>query len=139
MKNLFASISTVALLAAVSVCAQAQERTFAKADVPFAFTVENVDLPAGTYIVSVLPPFNMIKVQSADGRKTAMVSAMPSRRAGESQQTKLVFNHVGSHNFLIQVWERGSSVRRDLRSSNLARELAKGGEKVQSTTILATR
>jgi hypothetical protein len=139
MKNLSASITIVALLAAMSLCAQAQERTFAKADVPFAFAVKNVDLPAGTYTVSVLPPYNMIKVQSIDGRKTAMVSAMPSQRTEESQQTKLVFNHVGGHYFLIQVWEQGSNVRRDLPSGNLARELAKSGEKVQSATILARR
>lgn len=139
MKNLFASITIVALLAAMPLCAQAQERTFAKADVPFAFAVENVDLPAGTYTVSVLPPYNMIKVQSTDGRKTAMVSAMPSQRTGESQQTKLVFNRVGSHYFLVQVWERGNNIRRDLRTSNLAQELAKRGERVQSTTILARR
>jgi hypothetical protein len=138
MKNVRILITTALLLAAISVSVQAQERQLLTATVPFAFTVENSNLPAGTYAVSTLPPYNIMKVQSADGRKVAMIPAIPSRISAASEQAKLVFDHIGNQYFLAQVWEQGSEVRRDVRSGNLARELAKRGERNQSTTILAS-
>ena len=137
MKNVRILIATV-LLSAVSVYVQAQERPLLTATVPFAFTVENSNLPAGAYNVSILPPYNMIKVQSADGRKATMISAIPSRNSGESKQAKLVFHRFGNEYFLAQVWEQGSNVHRDLRRGNRARELASSGDRIQSATIFAS-
>jgi hypothetical protein len=137
MKNVRVLITTVLLLAAVSVHVQAQERPLLTATVPFPFTVENSNLPAGAYSVSILPPYNMIKVQSADGQKATMISALPSRKSGESKQAKLVFHRLGKEYFLTQVWEQGSNVHRDLRGGNRARELASSGDRIQSATIFA--
>jgi hypothetical protein len=138
MKNISILITTVLLMAAVSVYVQAQERPLLTATVPFAFTVENSNLPAGTYTVSILPPYNMIEVQSADGRKAAMISAIPSRESGQSEQAKLVFHRFGNEYFLAQVWEHGSNVHRDLRMGNRARELAGSRDSIQSATIFAS-
>jgi hypothetical protein len=137
MKNVRILITTV-LLSAVSVYVQAQERPLLTATVPFAFTVENSNLPAGAYTVSILPPYNMIKVQSADGRKATMISAIPSRKSGESKQAKLVFHRFRNEYFLAELWEQGSNVHRDLRSGNRARELARSGDRIQSATIFAS-
>ena len=138
MKNASILIPTVLLLSAVSVYVQAQERPLLTATVPFAFTVENNNLPAGAYIVSILPPYNMIKVQSADGRKATMTSAIPSRKSEVSKQAKLVFHRFRNEYFLAQVWEQGSNVHRDLRSGSRARELAGSGDGIQSATIFAS-
>jgi hypothetical protein len=137
MKYVRTMINTVVLLAAVSVPVKAQERPIVTATVPFAFTLENTDLPAGTYTVSILSPYNMIKVQSADGRKVAWIGVIPSLKSEESKQVKLVFHRFGNEYFLAQVWEQGSKVHRDLRSGNRARELARNGDRMQFITILA--
>ncbi|MGA7928705.1 MAG: hypothetical protein WCA20_22255 [Candidatus Sulfotelmatobacter sp.] len=138
MKNARMLIATALLFAAVSVYVQAQERQLLTATIPFAFTVENSNLPAGTYTISTLPPYNMMKVQSADGRKVVMIPTIPSPTSAESKQTKLVFDRIGSQYFLSQVWEQGSNLHRDLRSGKLTREFASSGGRVQSTTILAS-
>ncbi len=138
MKNARILITAVLLLVAASVHVQAQDRLLFKATIPFAFTVENSSLPAGLYTVSTLPPYNMIKVQSVDGRKVAMIFAIPFPEAGTSEQTKLVFHRIGNQYFLAQVWEQGSNLHRDLRSGKLAQELVSGGWRVQSTTVLAS-
>jgi hypothetical protein len=137
MKSVRILITTVLLLAAASVYVHAQERPLVTATVPFAFTIENSNLPAGTYTVSILPPYNMIKVQSKDGRKVAWIGVIPSLKSEESKQAKLVFHRFGNEYFLAQVWEQGSNVHRDLRSGNRARELARNGERMQFITILA--
>jgi hypothetical protein len=137
MKSARILITTVLLLAAVSVYVQAEDRPLLTATVPFAFTVQNIDLPAGAYTISVLPPYNMIRVQSASGKSVAMTSAL-AQPSGPSKQAKLVFHRIGGHYFLAQVWEQGSLVHRDVPSGQLARELASKGESVQSTTVLAS-
>lgn len=138
MKYVRTMITTVLLLAAASVVVQAQERPILRATVPFAFTVENTALPAGTYTVYVLAPYTMtIKVQSADGRKAVMIAAIPTQESKVSKEVKLVFHRFGNEYFLAQVWQQGSNVHRDLRSGNRARELAKNGERMQFITILA--
>ena len=137
MKNARILIATALLFAAVSAYAQAQERPLLTATIPFAFTAENSNLPAGVYTVSTLPPY-MLKVQSADGRKVAMIPAIPSLSAGTSEQSKLVFHRIGNQYSLAQVWEQGSNLHRELRSGKLARELVSGGWRVQSTAILAS-
>lgn len=137
MKYVRTMITTVLLLAGVCVAVKAQERPILTAAVPFAFTVENTDLPAGTYTVSILSPYNMIKVQSADGRKVAWIGVIPSLKSEESKQVKLVFHRFGNEYFLAQVWEQGSKVHRDLRNGNRARELARNGDRMQSITIFA--
>ena len=138
MKFVHTMITTVLLLAAASVTLQAQERPILRATVPFAFTIENTTLPAGTYIFSILSPYNMvIKVQSADGRKAVLIAAIPTLKLDSSNQAKLVFHRFGNEYFLAQVWEQWSEVHRDLRSGNRARELARNGERMQFITILA--
>ena len=77
MKRIHTLTTIVLPLTALSFYLQAQERPLLTATVPFAFGVANVSLPAGSYTVSILPPYNMIQVQSADGRKVATITAIP--------------------------------------------------------------
>ena len=137
MKHIRTLTTIVLLLTAVSFYLQAKERPLLRATVPFAFVVANVELPAGRYTVSILPPYNMIQVQSADGRKVATISAIPSQKSADSTQAKLVFHRFGDEYFLAQVWEQGSNIHRDLQSGNRAREFASKGEQPESVTILA--
>jgi hypothetical protein len=138
MKNARFLIATALLFAAVSVYVQAQERPLLTVTIPFAFTVENSSLPAGVYTISVLSPYNMIKVQSADRRRSAMVFVTPAPKLERSEQAKVVFNRRGDLYFLAQVWEQGNNVHREVQIGNLARELAKSGETMQNATILAS-
>ena len=137
MKNICTLLTIVMLLAAASVCVQAQERPLTTVTVPFAFTVENSNLSAGSYTVSVLPPYNMLKLQSTDGRNVVMIRAIPSKSSTDSKQAKFVFNRIGDEYFLSQVWELGSKTHRDLFLGNRAQELAKNHTNDQVKTVVA--
>jgi len=129
-------IISALMLMATSLAAQCQERQIVIAAIPFAFTVENTALPAGTYTISTLYPYNMIKVRSVDGRRVAWIAAIPSSKLEGAQRTKLVFHRFDDEYFLVQVWEQGSKVHRDLRSGTRVLELAKGGDGKQFVTVL---
>ena len=137
MKYARTVIISALLLVATSLAAPCQERQIVIAAIPFAFAVENTPLPAGTYTISTLYPYNMIKVRSVDGRRVAWIAAIPSSKLEGAQRTKLVFHRFDDEYFLVQVWEQGSKVHRDLRSGDRARELAKNGGSMQIETILA--
>jgi hypothetical protein len=138
MKRIHTLTTIVLLLTALSFYLQAQERPLLTATVPFAFGVANVNLPAGTYTVSILPPYNMIQVQSADRRKVATITAIRSQKSANSTQAKLVFHRFGNEYFLAQVWEHGSNIHRDLQNGTRARALASSGERMESLTVFAS-
>jgi hypothetical protein len=128
---------TILLLVGATVYVHAEERSFAKATVPFAFTAENVNLPAGTYLVSTLSPYQMIKIQRAGGHEVAMVPASSNERTVRAGQSKLVFDHIGDQYFLRQVFEQGSRVRRDVNQGKLAHELVAQGHAATHATVIA--
>jgi len=66
MKRIHTLTTIVLLLTALSFYLQAQERPLLTATVPFAFGVANINLPAGSYTVSILPPYNMIQDDYGD-------------------------------------------------------------------------
>jgi hypothetical protein len=136
MKYARTVIISALLLMATSLAAQCQERQIVIAAIPFAFTVENTALPAGTYTISTLYPYNMIKVRSVDGRRVAWIAAIPSSKLEGAQRTKLVFHRFDDEYFLVQVWEQGSKVHRDLRNGNRVLELVRSGDGKQYVTVL---
>jgi hypothetical protein len=116
--KIFRNLITVVLLASASIAVQAQDRAIIKANVPFAFTVEDVELPAGTYTVSTLPPYNSIMLQSADGRHSAIIRATQATNLQGAKQTKMVFHLLGTEYFLSQIWQQGSEVHREQETAS---------------------
>ena len=131
-------LTSALLLTSLSNFARAEDETILTATVPFAFTVENTNLPAGTYRVSVVLPYETLRLERADGQASALAFFVPTSKPHGSETGKLVFDHIGDHYFLSQVWEQGNDLRRDLRTGSLAREMAKAKESHQSTTVFAS-
>jgi len=138
MKNIRMLLTITLLLAATAVCAQTQERPMFKATVPFAFTVENINFPAGSYIVSALPPLAMtIKLKSADGRKVVFIRALPSEGSMDATAARLVFIHIDNAYFLSQAWEERSKTHLEFFLGNRAKELAKNRTNEQAKELVA--
>src|ERR1700687_2882213 len=138
MKTLRTITTALLLLAAASIYVQAEDQAILRANVPFAFTVENKTMPAGTYTVSVVRPYDVLKLQSVDKGNSIFLNADPTATANGASDTSLVFQHVGSRYFLTQVWQLGSEVGHDFRTGDLIRELTGQGNTTDTTTILAS-
>jgi hypothetical protein len=136
--KIFRSLVILIFLAFGSLAMQAQERPLVKVDVPFAFTVENVEMPAGTYTIWTTA-YKAIMVQNADGLHTAFINAMEARKVQGSTESKLVFRQLGNEFFLSQVWEQGSEIHRDVRTGKRATVLAKNGNPSQLVVVLAKK
>lgn len=100
-------ISAIALLAVAGFAATysvSAQSLVTKATVPFAFTVKDTILPAGTYIVSSLAP-NLMEIQSADTKHPITVTVLTREDAkwNRDSATQLVFEAYGSQYFLHEI------------------------------------
>ncbi|HEY4930426.1 MAG TPA: hypothetical protein VII23_02555 [Terriglobales bacterium] len=119
-RNLIGILALVVLISSTGAFAQ----SYAKADVPFAFTVGSAQLPAGTYEVKALGAGNSsIMIQNHDTNAAAMSNA--GREQPRSTRAKLVFHRVGNSYFLAEVWRSSSAEGMILPASKQEKDLAK--------------
>ncbi len=89
---------TAALISMGSACAYAQAPAF---KVPFAFTVDNQVLPAGTYQVSYNTAKTAILIRSQDDRFHALTAIHPADQS--TSDSVVVFTKYGNQYFLHEV------------------------------------
>jgi hypothetical protein len=107
MRKQFGKVSGVVLATALmdfatAATARANDRITAK--VPFAFIVGDSRLPAGEYIVeTVSDDLSIWAIISVDGRRSALISTMPTSSSLTTVTPELVFDKFGDQYFLARV------------------------------------
>lgn len=118
--TLGALMTLIAALTIVAPTIHAQT-TILTANVPFAFSVGQNQLPAGSYAVREIGDRATL-IQSKDGRQHVMGLynyAGPSK----TDESKLVFDKVGDHYFLTQIWTSARSQGLKIPESKLEKEM----------------
>src|SRR5262245_60732034 len=97
------SLTKFALLVAASVLSTSGvlAQSAAKANIPFAFTLEQETMPPGIYTVS-LSSQRYIELWSLDKKIHVFGMVMPTDRVGGGE-SKLIFHRYGDQYFLSQV------------------------------------
>jgi len=138
MKNIRTLIAVSLLFAATTtVFAQMENRTLMKVSIPFSFSVEDHNLPAGQYYVRSINPDHSIALVNADGGQSLMVTYTPESEGSASQNSRLVFSKYGNEYFLTQVWTKGEAKARNTWASKQAVALARNGVSAEDVVILA--
>ena len=119
---LLALISLLIFLTAGSVYAQ----TNVRADVPFAFTVTDKSLEAGTYTLwqhgLAIQALLIQELKNPEGQAYVLTSAVETNPRKEVKPM-LVFRRYGDHYFLGQVWMGAGNTR--------GREIGKSAKELQ--------
>ena len=138
-RNVFGALMTLIVASSIAVPVVNAQQTIMRCNVPFAFNIGDKQLPAGTYVVREMDRGTLI--QSKDGENSVLGIynyAGPSK----ANETKLVFDKVGDHYFLTQIWASArdegllvpeSKQEKEMRASNSVPE---GGVE---TVIVALR
>lgn len=125
MKKLMVAIACFAFVLALSPAASAQmdDQTIWKANVPYAFHVENRQMPAGLYLVKWTA--GRLMLASTDGKDR--ISAITLLTVGKKTQERsfLKFNRYGSEHFLSAIYFAGQEDGHELLKSKYEVELAK--------------
>jgi hypothetical protein len=141
MKRNLITILSLVVMSLMFNATGAYAQAFAKADVPFAFNVGTAQLPAGTYEVKTLSPYQ-IMIQNRETSAAAM--AIARRDGSRTGETKLVFHRIGTQYFLSEVWRDGSAgmiVPTSKHEQELTRELqlAKGRSSGRANVVVALK
>jgi hypothetical protein len=97
-RNLYVSLTALVLALTVNV-AFAQSKS--KANVPFAFSVEQESMQAGQY--SIIVADHVLQIRNDSTNETVAILAQREESA-KPQNTRLVFHKYGDHYFLAEVW-----------------------------------
>ena len=133
MKNKFAKrvinygllIVMVAMMVDQSVKAQALTYGL-RANIPFAFSVGNTQLPAGKYSVSRALPNSgdgLIAINSLGGKASALRTTIPVTTGQPRDKATLVFHRYGDQYFLYQIWPVAGTTGRQFLTSSSEREI----------------
>jgi hypothetical protein len=99
------SLTVAALLLVVP--AHAQFDFGARGHIPFAFTVVNKTLPAGSYTIRAMD-YHLVtgtmKISGLSNSESAFVLTRPVQKLGRWGKPMLVFRRYGDQYFLAQIW-----------------------------------
>src|SRR5215469_15185516 len=96
------TLITMALVLVALVPAYAQ-KTSATVNIPFSFTVDDVRMPAGEYVLSS-PSERAVNLQHLGGPENKSAMTNNGSAANSDNHAKLVFHKYGNAYFLAAAW-----------------------------------
>jgi hypothetical protein len=142
MKKVVFRVAGMLALAFVAAAQMARAQQPVVANIPFAFTVGKMTLPAGEYRVEKwIKGDGALLIQRTDGGAATFAGSIATDSNEPQIQTKLVFHHYGDRYFLSQVWVEGSSRGRQIPKSKQEKEqeqLLARNETRDQVTIVAS-
>jgi hypothetical protein len=125
------SLATGLLYAAPSASAQTSET----ATIPFAFSADHQQFPAGTYEVRCLPD-GIMSLRNLDTGRTQLLMVRVETGSVVETRGRLVFHLSQTENTLMQVWVPGTTVHSELTvQPKLQRLVAKNGPPVSTSEV----
>jgi hypothetical protein len=119
--NIYGALAMLAVALMISVpMSQAQSRV--RANVPFAFTLEQSSMPAGGYEISSIDE-KVISVRNLETGQARLLIASVHVEASQDQHAKLVFHKYGDQYFLSQIWDGSGNDGIELPTSKREKEL----------------
>jgi hypothetical protein len=138
LSKLLLSLPLAAGLLGSAIHASAQ--TNFDVNVPFAFSANHQQLPAGHYRVQLVSD-RFLSIRNVKTASTIVVMVRPEEGRLFESYSRLVFDRQGSRNYLTQVWAPGTNMYSNLvvRPPQVNQELAKQLPSAHSTIEVASR
>jgi hypothetical protein len=137
--KVYGALAMLAVALTISVpFAQAQNGV--KADVPFAFSLQDKAMPAGNYQIVWLSD-QAFEVRNLDGGRGQLLLKQISVQASEAKSPRLVFHQYGDRYFLSEIWDGQSSIGARVAESKLEKEVKMAGNhgNAPQTVIVAMK
>lgn len=99
-RKMYLSLTALVLALAVNL-AFGQSSSMTKANVPFAFSIEQNAMEAGQYSITITDHVLRIRNDSTNKAVTLMAQ---TEESAKPQNTRLVFHKYGDSYFLAEVW-----------------------------------
>jgi hypothetical protein len=139
MKRNSIATSSLVVLSLLLTAAGAYAQSAARANVPFAFKVGTVQVPAGIYSVKRDIDSNIVTVRNVKTGTTVL--ALVKLQLASKTTGKLIFHQVGSQFSLTEIWGGAGSPGMGLSvpKRNREREVASGPSNAGNTFEIALK
>ena len=139
MKNTVCkTLITLALVLLALAPAYAQ-KTSATVNIPFSFTVDDVRMPAGEYVISS-PSERVVNLQHVGGPEAKATLTNNGSSTKSNGRAKLVFHKYGNAYFIAAAWLPNSDHAREFYASASEIQVARnGGQDVVVLALLAKK
>jgi hypothetical protein len=107
-----------------------------KANIPFAFTFGNIQMPAGEYVIGESPTGGVM-MASKDGKVRRHVVGIPMELPNSASGARLVFRRYGGDIFLAQILVKSAQWAREIPVSKAEREVIARGQHQRETEQIA--
>ena len=115
------------------------QKSSATVNIPFTFTVDDVRLPAGEYIISS-PSERVVSLQHVGGPEAKTTMTNNGSSTNSDGRAKLVFHKHGDAYFLAAAWLPNSDHAREFYASANEIQVARnGGQDVVELALLARK
>jgi hypothetical protein len=115
----------LSLGAALSVPAAAQAQSVT-VNIPFDFSANGQNVPAGTYRISLQDPRYLSFVHTQSTKKQYLMLVQPTGEQNSRDGGRLIFRRYGDSNYLYQVWMPGHGAGRQFVRSRAEQETLRG-------------
>ncbi len=103
MKRTAYGIAALAALLLMAMLPAYAQQTTARVNIPFAFTVDDVLMPAGEYLIAS-PSEKVISIQRVGGPEVKLAITNNGPAAKSDGRAKLIFHKYGSLYFMASAW-----------------------------------
>ena len=138
-RSVIGALMTLIVAFSIAVPVINAQDTILSANVPFSFNIGDKQLPAGAYAVREMNRATLIQSRDAESSVMGIYNYAGPSKTGE---TKLVFDKVGDHYFLAEIWTSARSQGLSVPKSHLEKELRASNSGTQGgveTVIVALR
>jgi hypothetical protein len=127
-KLLYLFAIMAAILISGGTKAQAQLDGTVQAKVPFDFHASGTLLPAGTYTIRSIDSANqdVLEIQSANGKKSAILETQDSSVADGTKNNQLIFDKTGDDYVLTQIVDADDASGIDVANPHYSSKPATG-------------
>ena len=127
-KLLYLSAIMAAILISGGTKAQAQLAGTVEAKVPFDFHASGTLFPAGTYTIRSIESANegLMEIQSADGKKAAVLQTENSGPVAQTKNNQLIFDKTGDDYVLSQIVDADDDSGVDVSNPHYSSKRATG-------------
>jgi len=133
---LIAALAALLLMALVPAYAQ---KTSATVNIPFAFTVDDVRMPAGDYRITS-PSEKVLSIQRVGGSEVKVTLTTSGSAARTTGPVKLVFHRYGNAYFVAAAWMPNSDHAQEFfASANEIQVARNGGQDVVELALLTAK
>jgi hypothetical protein len=95
-------------------------------NIPFDFSANDQNVPAGTYRISLQAPRYLSLVDTQSTKKQYLMLVQPTWEQNSKGWGRLIFRQYGESNYLYQVWMPGQGEGRQFVRSRTEQETLRG-------------